>query len=238
MVSRQTAVEIPDIVPKESWELEFGLKHAIPSSTRIEPAKALLLFTEILKLGSPMKVLDAGCGNGRNSVFLAKKGCDVTAIDFADLALSETKRRATQDALSHSISVVRHSLLDPLPFPGETFDFVLDSYLFCHFLRDGIGQKFWHEMDRVTKTNGHLLSIVFSVEDEYYARLRKDTEDLVVCDPANGIWKRLYSELEIKNYFAHHFELKYFAKFEFADVVMGKVYRRVVFTSVLRKSSS
>ena len=87
---------IPEIVPKEFWEQEFAVKHSIPSSTREEPAKALLLFSDVLTLREPMKVLDAGCGNGRNAVYLAKRGCEVTALDFADSAIKETRRRATQ----------------------------------------------------------------------------------------------------------------------------------------------
>jgi hypothetical protein len=77
---------------------------------------------------------------------------------------------------------------------------------------------------------------VFSIEDEYYARFSSDNADaIVVLDPINGIWKRLYSEEEIKQLLRHHFALMYFAKFEFSDVVLGKSYRRVLFTSVLRK---
>jgi ubiquinone/menaquinone biosynthesis C-methylase UbiE len=238
MFSRQAAVAIPEIVPKEAWELEFGLKHTIPSSTRTEPAKALLLFAELLKLGRPMKVLDAGCGNGRNSVFLGKRGCDVTAVDFADLPLSETRRRVAEAGISQSVSVVRGSLIDPLPFADEMFDFVLDSYVSCHFLHHTVAERFWREINRVTSKNGHVLSVGFSTEDEYYARLRNDNQDFVVCDPANGIWKRLYCERELKEFFARVFGMEYFAKFEFWDCVLGHDYRRVVFTSVLKKISS
>jgi ubiquinone/menaquinone biosynthesis C-methylase UbiE len=237
MTSNHATLAIPEIVPKESWELEFNLRHAIPSSTRHQPAKGLLLFSEILNFDSSMKVLDAGSGNGRNTVYLAKRGCEVTAVDFSDFALDETKRRVTEARLAHKVSIVRHSLVDPVPFPNEYFDCVVDSYVFCHFLRDEIGQRFWREMARVTKRGRHMLSIVFSTEDEYYSRLRKDTQDgSLICDPANGIWKRLYTEDEIKRFFSTlEVELKYFAKLEFSDVVMGKTYRRVVFTSVLRK---
>jgi methylase of polypeptide subunit release factors len=84
---------LPHIVPKESWEKELSQKHAIPSSTRAEPAKALVLYAELLGLGSPLKVLDAGSGNGRNTVYLAQRGCEVTAVDFCDFALNETQRR-------------------------------------------------------------------------------------------------------------------------------------------------
>src|SRR5260221_680249 len=147
MHSKQ-AVAVPEIVPKELWDLEFRVKHAIPSSTRLEPAKALQLFSEILSLGPPMKVLDAGAGNGRNAVYLAKKGCDVTAVDFSDFALAETRRRVTEARLQSRVTVVRHFMDDPVPFADESYDFILDSYVFCHFLRAEIATNFWQDMAR------------------------------------------------------------------------------------------
>ena len=236
MTSRHAAFAIPEIVSKEAWDLEFRVERAIPSSTRVEPARALLLFSEILGLSTPAKVLDAGCGNGRNTVYLAKRGCQVTAVDFADFPLAETRRRVAEAGLAHSVSVVQHSLVDSVPFPDESFDFILDSYVFCHFLQNDIGQRFWREMARTTKLGGHLLSVVFSRDDEYYARLQK-YDDALVCDPANGIWKRLYSERDIKDFFSRQFELKYFSRFEFSDTVLGSRYRRILFISVLRKPS-
>ncbi len=198
-----------------------------------------MLFSELLGLRSPLKVLDAGTGNGRNALYLAKRGCDVTALDYSDLVLKEALRRATEAGLSEKVSVVKHSLPERTPFPENSFDFVLDAYLSCHFLRNDIWEHFWSEMGRITKPGGHLLSIVFSLEDEYYRQLLKDSPDgSLVCDPANGIWKRLYSEQEIRKLFVRKFDLEYFAKFEFSDEVFNNAYRRVVFTSVLRKLSS
>jgi ubiquinone/menaquinone biosynthesis C-methylase UbiE len=235
MVSSRASIAVPEIVPQEFWELEFSQKHVIPSSTRTEPAKALLLFSEILNLGSNMKVLDAGSGNGRNTVYLAKRGCEVTAVDFSEFALNETKRRVNEAGVSQKVSIVRHSLVDPLPFSRDYFDFGVDSYVFCHFLRDETALRFWREMARVTKRGGYMLSIVFSTQDEYDARLRRDASgEPIVCDPTNGIWKRLYSEEEIKTFFSSQFELTYFSKFEFFDIVQGENYRRVLFVSVLR----
>jgi ubiquinone/menaquinone biosynthesis C-methylase UbiE len=237
MISRHAAIAIPEIVPKESWELEFGLKRTIPGSGRTDPAKALLLFSEILNLGSPMKVLDAGCGNGRNTVYLANRGCKVTSVDFAEVPISMTKQRIDAAGLQGMVTVLSHSLVEPVPFAEDTFDFVLDSYVSCHFLSFGILSRFWQDMARVTKQDGHLLSVAFSVEDEYYAKLMKTSpSDSLICDPVNGIWKRLYTEDEIKSFFSQWFKIEYFNKFEFSDVVLGTSYRRVVLTSVLKKA--
>jgi cyclopropane fatty-acyl-phospholipid synthase-like methyltransferase len=40
------------------------------------------------------RVLDVGCGEGRNSVWLASLGCDVTGLDVSPLALDKARRLA------------------------------------------------------------------------------------------------------------------------------------------------
>src|SRR5947208_14163300 len=97
-------------------------------STRSGHAKPLVLFAELLGLRSPTKVLDAGSGNGRNTVYLAQHGCEVTAVDFCDFAINETQRRVTQPDLTDKVSIVRHVPDDPPPFPKGPFDFVLDAH--------------------------------------------------------------------------------------------------------------
>jgi cyclopropane fatty-acyl-phospholipid synthase-like methyltransferase len=234
MQSRATTA-IPGFVPRDSWEEEFGVIRAIPSSGRAQPAKALVLFAEVLGLQSPTKVLDVGAGNGRNTIYLANRGCRVTALDFSEVALKEIRQKINDAGVSDRVAVVTHHLPDPTPFSEQSFDFVLDAYVSCHFLRDDVRTGFWKDMARITRRDGRLLSVVFALEDEYYSRLLKNSfGDSVVCDPVNGIWKRLYSENQIKEFFLQQFQLEYFAKFEFPDRVLGETYRRVVFTSVLK----
>lgn len=230
---------VPDMVPREAWDREFTITNAIPSSKRTEPAKALLLFREMLGLGASTRVLDVGAGNGRNAIYLAKQGCHVTAIDSSESALGEMRRRVESANLRESVAIVQHSLgATPVPFPDDSFDFVLDAYVSCHFLADETRHRFWRDMNRIAKPVGYLLSIVFSHEDEYYGRFLTESPDgSLVQDPVNGIWKRLYSEVEIKGFVANYFEIVYFAKFEFSDVVLNHAYRRVLLASVLRKSA-
>ncbi len=60
----------------------------------IEPSS---MCYEVLKLKPPIKpwkVLDIGCGEGKDSVFFARNGCDVTAMDISDIGLEKAEKLA------------------------------------------------------------------------------------------------------------------------------------------------
>jgi len=52
---------------------------------------------EVLKLLPPtrrLKLLDIGCGEGKDAVFFARNGYDVTGIEISDAGLDKAKRLA------------------------------------------------------------------------------------------------------------------------------------------------
>lgn len=92
------------------------------------------------------KALDLAGGAGRNAVWLARRGLDVTLVDISDVALDKAERRATSLGVSKRLRAYHLDLELPLPF-APLFDVVLVmSYLdrerrddFAHLLvTDGI----------------------------------------------------------------------------------------------------
>jgi SAM-dependent methyltransferase len=219
------------------WDREYGDLKVIPSSTRQLPSKPLVLFAEILDFPKMHKVLDAGCGIGRNAIYLAQKGCEVHAVDYSTKALTMLDDAARRSSVQEHIKTYRCKLQKTFPFETSLFDLVLDSYVFCHFVDDNFRENYRRELHRVTKPGGFVFSSVFSFEDEYYKeiRARNGHTDNLVTDPNNGITKRLYTEAEITDFFSAAFDVKYFAKFEFTDVVLGRQYRRSIFAMALRR---
>lgn len=221
----------------EIWDREYSTHKVIPSSTRTLPSKALTLFSELLQFQNGLKVLDAGCGIGRNAVYLALKGCEVHAVDFSDAALHQLDLLARQERVDQKLTSYKSLLEEPFPFEDNSFDLVLDSYVFCHFTDTNLKLHYREELHRVTKPGGAIFSSLFSVDDEYYADILKSegNSGKIVVDPNNGITKELYTEEEIKKFFSERFNLQYFVEFQFQDVVLGAPYRRNIFAMVLRR---
>lgn len=90
------------------------------------PDPHLLLVNEVQHL-RPGSAIDLGCGNGRDSVWLAEHGWAVTGVDFSDVALEKARALARDRGVT-----VRWEQADLLRFaPPQGFDLVVIMYI--HF---------------------------------------------------------------------------------------------------------
>jgi len=105
------------------------------------------------------RVLDVGCGFGRNANWLAKKGVNVTAVNIDEKEIKIAREKAEKMEINISYF---HANATELEFPANSFDVVLD--LGCsHMIPDREGQKKSEaEMARVLKPSGRLIYFGFS----------------------------------------------------------------------------
>jgi SAM-dependent methyltransferase len=73
----------------------------------------------------PATALDLGCGLGRNAIWLAEQGWDVTAVDFSGEALHQAREQAEQRGVD--VGWVQADLRRYEP--DRTFDLVLVAYV-------------------------------------------------------------------------------------------------------------
>lgn len=71
----------------------------------------------------PLRVLDIGCGEGKDAVFFARNGYEVTAFDVAQSGIDKARRLA--DAAGADVNLFRADLLDFRP-DGE-YDIIFSS---------------------------------------------------------------------------------------------------------------
>ncbi len=163
-----------------------------------------------------------------------EKGCEVHSLDFSGVALHKLDIAATEAGVRNRIFSYHHSLHSFFPFPGDSFDLALDSYVFCHFTDERLKAFYLGELHRVVRSGGVVFSSIFSVDDEYYDELRLSSGRTVV-DPRNGLTKQLYTEEEAKRLFAAKFDIQYFVKFQFMDIVLDRPYKRSLLVFILSK---
>lgn len=97
----------------------------------------IYLFDQLLKgrISSGDRVLDAGCGSGRNAHYLLREGCDVYGVDENPRAIAAFSELAAE--LGHPLPAdhARLASLDDLPYEAGFFDVVICSAV-LHFARD------------------------------------------------------------------------------------------------------
>jgi tellurite methyltransferase len=97
----------------------------------------IYLFDQILRdrLAAGMRVLDAGCGSGRNLTCLLQAGLDVCATDADGRAIDAVRRLAARLAPSLPDDNFRVEPVERCSFADASFDAVISSAV-LHFARD------------------------------------------------------------------------------------------------------
>ncbi len=97
----------------------------------------IYLFDQLLRgrVTPGMRVFDAGCGGGRNLVYLLRHGYDVSGVDASADAIAAVRRMAAMLAPGLPSENFRAEPLERHSFPDDWADVVLSSAV-LHFARD------------------------------------------------------------------------------------------------------
>ncbi len=104
---------------REFWE-DLYSGQAPRWSGRVNPR-----LVEVVDSLAPGTALDLGCGEGGDTVWLASRGWQVTAVDVAEAALDRTLQHVA--ALAEQVRVERHDLTRT--FPEGSYDLVSAQFL-------------------------------------------------------------------------------------------------------------
>ena len=116
----------------------------------------IYLFDQLLKgrLTPGMRLLDAGCGVGRNLVYFIRSSYQVFGIDDSPAAIEQVRRLAVSLSPQFAAENFRLERVEQMSFADESFDVVISSAV-LHFARDEEHfQSMVWEMWRVLRRGG------------------------------------------------------------------------------------
>ncbi|HKK45969.1 MAG TPA: class I SAM-dependent methyltransferase [Balneolaceae bacterium] len=148
-----------------------------------EAARLVELLEETLPLGECSKILDLGCGRGRHSINLSKKGYDVTGIDLSEEAIATAREKVQNLGLRHIRFEVR-DMRHPLP---ETFDAIVNLFTtFGYFRTDEENASVFESVQKMLKPGG-----IFVLD---YLNANKVRKSFVPSE--KGEFKNIHYEIE------------------------------------------
>jgi SAM-dependent methyltransferase len=148
-----------------------------------------------------LKGFEMCCGKGRNCIWLANQGAQMTGADYSRAAIAEAKHRAVTTSADNNVTFMFHDATKPYDLPLESMDFAFDCFGSTDIETAAGRKKAFHNVLNLLKPGGYMMIYLLSTDDEYSKDLlrRYPGPDYgSYIHPDNGKYEKAFSEDEIK----------------------------------------
>lgn len=145
------------------WEATFSAK---PDMFGLEPSESAVAAAATFAREGLSKVLELGAGQGRDTLFFAQKGLDVTALDYTDTSFTTICAKAEEDG--KTVSCICHDVREQLPFPDTSFDACYSHMLFCMALTTPQLETLIAQVRRVLRPGGIVTYTARTTDDAHF----------------------------------------------------------------------
>ena len=180
-----------------------------------DPSNFGLHCYEEFKKQGVKKILELGCGQGRDTIYFASNGIDVVAIDSSQIAIDTLSKITTKQNLP--IRPMIHNPSDGIPFNDSYFDAVYSHMFFNMRFTDDRLQYLFVEVNRVLKNGGLNLFSVRSDNDPMYKK---------------GI------EVEKNIYDINGFQIRFFTRSDLLDTCLSNGFEAYKITEAYEEPAS
>lgn len=176
------------------WE-ETYLKDNVMTFS-VKPNKTIKEFEYLLKKQS--NILEVGCGEGQNVLYLAKQGyCNIDAFDISESGISKLKRLCEKDSLT--INAFVHDLIT-YTF-DKKYDWIMSFATLC-FVEKNAWKQFLIQAKENTNAGGIHIMHIFT--DTVPAS--PDIAPFAIGLAKEGEIKEMYNDWEILQFQSYTFE--------------------------------
>jgi SAM-dependent methyltransferase len=223
------------------WEREYQSPQLVTKDEK--PQKDTLRFLKFLKKEEKielhgLRVLDLGCGAGRNSNYLAGLGNNVSGFEISRTALSLAKSRAKDAGVE--VDYLLQNMGERYPFAKETFDILLDVTS-SNSLNEKEREVYLLETFRVLKNGGYFFVKALCKDGDKNAKelLKKFTGGELEKYINKDMWiiDRVCNEKDLKNAYLKYFQIIHLEKKTSYTRFKNQSYKRNFWLAYLKKNS-
>ena len=185
---------------------------------------------------SNISILDLGCGNAKNGLYIAEQGLNnkLFGIDISETALKYAKELAPQGEF------IKGSIGKKINFPDSTFDIILDITS-SNSLSESERKVYLNEIQRTLKPGGYLFVRSLCKDGDTNAKnlLKsnpgKEIDTYIM--PEFGLVERVFTRNDLCGNYSHIGEMLYIVKETHYTKFNNKSYKRNFWISCWKKGN-
>jgi len=179
---------------RQRWESIFSAKPAVFGDRPSAPA---LAAADLCAREGAKTILELGAGQGRDSMYFARRGFSVTALEYSKTGVETILKKARSLGLLERIAALCHDVREPLPFQDQSFDACYSHMLYCMALETYELERLSSEVRRILKPNGLQVYTVRTTEDPQFGTGTPRGENLY--EIAGGFIVRFFDEETVRS---------------------------------------
>ncbi len=230
------------------WDNEYSSEEGDKFSLSTESSEDLQKFTRFLEreykgqepINRNSKFIDAGCGNGRNSFFLAENfGAQGIGYDISSEAIKTANKKLKTLSPDIKLNFLVQNLNEAIPAEDNSQDFVIDAVA-SHVLRKEEREFFRNEVVRVLSSNSYYFLKSLLLDDDSHAKQmirdfgKSAGEENSYIHPSMGIFEHVPTEDELIKFYENDFHIDKIER-SFAHRINGRAAKRRYIVMYLRK---
>ncbi|EQD41631.1 Methyltransferase type 11 domain protein [mine drainage metagenome] len=176
-----------------------------------KPSKSMQKLSVFLKKNNTTRILDFSCGTGRNLIFMAKRGFDVSGFDSSKYAVRTCRAELRREGLDAQVRLC--NMERGLPYRNESFDAVMAIRAMYQTKMENI-RRLASEVDRVLKKGGY----VYMESKQCHLCFFGNGRRVVKVEPGTykwlggGTYYHFFKESELRNLFKGYRTVRFYFK--------------------------
>lgn len=222
---------------EHAWDREYRNSKLLTKENK--PQSDVVKFTKFLKKAGhnpEPRMLDLGCGTGRNSFYFAELGAKVTGVEISQTALKLAEENASKAGLH--IEYMKRSIGDTFPFENECFDIALDVTS-SNSLSEAERDIFLIETHRTLKSGGYFFTKALCKDGDSNAKyllghFPGDEKDTYIM-PDLGVKERVWAKEDFITTYEKYFTILHMEKKTSYSRMNNRSYKRNFWIVYMKK---